>query len=91
MESLAFTNSMSALPVFRPLIGLDKEIIVDMAKEIGTYETSILPFDDCCTLFSPKHPVVRPELEVLQNSYDRMEIEGLYAEAIEKREVLHLG
>ncbi len=91
VESLAFTNSMSALPVFRPLIGLDKEVIVDMAKEIGTYETSILPFDDCCTLFSPKHPVVRPELEVLQNSYARMEIEGLYAEAIEKREVLYLG
>ncbi|NLA93456.1 MAG: tRNA 4-thiouridine(8) synthase ThiI, partial [Spirochaetales bacterium] len=91
VESLAFTNSMSALPVFRPLIGLDKEVIVDMAKEIGTYETSILPYDDCCTLFSPKHPVVRPDLEVLQNSYAQMEIEELYAEAIEKREVLILG
>ena len=90
VESLAFTNSLSTLPVFRPLIGLDKGVIIDMAKEIGTYETSILPFDDCCTLFSPKHPVVRPNLETLRESYAKMAIEGLYSEALEKREELHL-
>ncbi|MFA5467828.1 MAG: tRNA uracil 4-sulfurtransferase ThiI [Sphaerochaetaceae bacterium] len=90
VESLAFTNSMSNLPVFRPLIGLDKAFIIELAKEIGTYETSILPFDDCCTLFSPKHPVVRPDLATLQKSYAKMEIEGLYAEAVEKCETLHL-
>ena len=55
---------------------MDKGVIIDMAKEIGTYETSILPFDDCCTLFSPKHPVVRPNLETLRESYAKMAIEG---------------
>lgn len=90
LESLAFTNSMSQLPVFRPLVGMDKNEIVDTSRKIGTYETSILPYDDCCTIFSPKHPLVRPKLEALQASYHAMEIELLMDQAIADAEVIPL-
>ncbi len=90
LESLAFTNSMSDLPVFRPLIGMDKHEIVTTSIQIGTYETSILPYDDCCTLFSPKHPLVRPNTAILQANYAKMEIEGLLEQALSQAEVFEL-
>ncbi len=90
LESLAFTNSMSDLPVFRPLIGMDKGEIVVTSRMIGTYGTSILPYEDCCTIFSPKHPLVRPEKEKLTEVYDSMGIEALLDQAVEHAEVFAL-
>lgn len=81
VESLHFTGSVSSLPVFRPLIGLNKEEIVNMARIIGTYETSILPYEDCCTLFRPHHPLTRPCYHRMQHSYRSLEIEELLDEA----------
>lgn len=69
LESLNYTNSATDLAVFRPCIGLDKEEIIDISKRISAFDTSIQPFDDCCTLFSPEHPLVKPDLEEMQNQY----------------------
>ena len=66
MQSLAVTNEVCELPVYRPLIAFDKEDIVTLSKKIGTYETSILPFEDCCTIFVAKHPVTKPNLGVIK-------------------------
>ncbi len=83
LESLCFTNSMSEIPVLRPLVAMDKGEIIDTAREIGTYETSILPYDDCCVVFSPKHPLVRPEVAQQTVSYEEMKIEDLLQKAID--------
>lgn len=83
LESLCFTNSMSEIPVLRPLVAMDKGEIIDTAREIGTYETSILPYDDCCVVFSPKHPLVRPEVDQQTISYEEMKIEELLQKAID--------
>jgi thiamine biosynthesis protein ThiI len=88
LESLAFTNSMSQLPIFRPLIGMDKGEIVETSREIGTYETSILPYEDCCTIFSPKHPLVRPHLERITANYNAMGIEEVLDQAVAATEIL---
>lgn len=86
-ENLAVTESASEFPLFRPLIGLDKEEIIATANQIGTYETSILPYEDCCVLFSPKHPVLKARVEEAQKLYERLEVDSLIAEAFEKREI----
>ncbi len=75
IESLQFSNSMTILPVFRPLIGMDKEEITAAARKVGTYETSILPYEDCCTLFTPRHPLIRPDLEETTGLFESLEIE----------------
>ncbi len=85
-ESLRFTQSTSHLPVFRPLIGMDKEEIITIARSINTYDTSILPYDDCCTLFSPKHPLIRPDFLAMEKSYTMLNIEGTLREAVEAAE-----
>lgn len=84
LESLCFTNSMSRIPVLRPLVAMDKNEIIDTARMIGTYETSILPYDDCCVVFSPKHPLVKPEVEAQTRSYERMGIEEILQKCIEE-------
>ena len=88
--SLAVTNEVCTLPVFRPLIGMDKNEIVAISEKIGTYETSILPFEDCCTIFVAKHPVTKPNLNVIKrhekNLGDR--IDELFKTAIETDEVI---
>jgi len=86
VENLSVTNSRSKFPVLRPLIGMDKEEIVDTAKAIGTYETSILPFEDCCVLFSPRHPVLRADHEEAARIWTELNIEGLLDKAFEERE-----
>ena len=68
VHSLAVTNAVCTLPVFRPLIGFDKQDIVDISEKIGTYETSVLPYEDCCTIFVAKHPVTKPNLNVIKCS-----------------------
>lgn len=86
VESLRVTGSHSSLPVFRPLIGLDKEEIIRTARNIKTYETSIQPFDDCCVVFSPKNPVIRPDFEKLQESFNVLEAEDLIQACVEQTE-----
>jgi tRNA uracil 4-sulfurtransferase len=82
IESLTATNDAVELPVFRPLIGFDKEEIVTRAKAIGSYETSILPFEDCCTVFVPQHPVTRPKLEDIRRSESLVDFAPMMDKAI---------
>jgi thiamine biosynthesis protein ThiI len=91
IESLAVTNDAVSMPVFRPLIGFDKVDIMNIAKNIGTYETSILPFEDCCTVFTPKHPVTHPKLDRILLSEKRINGEELMREAIENVEKIQIG
>lgn len=90
VHSLAVTNEVCALPVFRPVIGFDKQDIVDIALKIGTYETSIEPYEDCCTIFVAKHPVTKPVLEKIRKSERNLEeqIDGMLKEAVETAEVV---
>lgn len=87
IENMSVTEHFADYPLLRPLVGLDKEEIVATANEIGTYETSILPYEDCCVLFAPKHPVLRGTIEEAQRIYDSLEVDELIKEAFEKREV----
>ena len=88
LESILVTNSELELPVFRPLIGMDKVDIMDISRKIDTYETSILPFEDCCTIFVPKHPKTRPRLEEIKRSEERLDFTGLMKEALENAEII---
>lgn len=72
MQSLAATDAACTIPVFRPVIGFDKQEIVDVAEKIGTYETSVLPFEDCCTIFVAKHPVTKPNLKMIERSEEKL-------------------
>lgn len=87
VKSLYVTNESVEMPVFRPLIAMDKVDIIDLAKNIGTFETSILPFEDCCTVFLPKRPVTQPRLEKILKSEDKLDVEKLINDAIENMEV----
>ena len=93
LTALGVTNEVCTLPVFRPLIGFDKEEIVKVSKKIGTFETSILPYEDCCTIFVAKHPVTKPRLEVIQrhekNLYEK--IDEMVDRAIATDEILIVG
>ncbi|PKM41245.1 MAG: tRNA 4-thiouridine(8) synthase ThiI [Firmicutes bacterium HGW-Firmicutes-9] len=86
IESLTVTNDAVDLPVFRPLIGFDKEEIVTRAKAMGSFETSILPFEDCCTVFVPQHPVTRPKLEDIRASEARLDFTEMIETAIANTE-----
>jgi len=88
IENLSCTQSRIKLPVIRPLIGLSKEDIIKKAKSIGTYEISILPFEDCCTLFSPKHPVIYGNPADANALYESLEIESLIDEALSNYELV---
>ncbi len=89
MESLAVTDNAVNIPVFRPCIGMDKEEIVTISKKIDTYETSILPYEDCCTIFVPKHPKTKPSIEEIVEAEKLLtDPEGMMNKAIEEREIL---
>ena len=90
MQSLAATNEVCTMPVYRPLIGFDKQEIVEVSQKIDAYETSILPFEDCCTIFVAKHPVTKPNLNVIRRSEKKLEekIEELVKTAIETTETI---
>ncbi|EQG37372.1 tRNA sulfurtransferase ThiI [Clostridioides difficile DA00129] len=87
IQGLTCTNAVVDLPVFRPLIAMDKSDIVDIAKKIGTFETSIVPEVDCCSVFSPRKPVTKPRLEKIEKSETALDIEKLVQDAIDKIEV----
>ena len=93
MQSLMATNDVCTIPVYRPLIGFDKEEIVEVSKKIDTYETSILPFEDCCTIFVAKHPVTKPNLNVIRRHETNLEegIDALVKTALETEEVIEVS
>ena len=93
MQSLAATDQVCTLPVYRPLIAFDKQDIIEIAQKIGTYETSVLPFEDCCTIFVAKHPVTKPSLKSIERSQERLKekIQGLVEQAIETTEIIEVG
>ena len=83
MQALGVTDPVATLPVFRPCIGMDKEEIIQVARRIGTFETSIQPYEDCCTVFTPKHPRTRPELSRVLEQQNRLDFEALVQEALD--------
>ncbi|RKX79447.1 MAG: tRNA 4-thiouridine(8) synthase ThiI [Spirochaetes bacterium] len=89
VESMRFTESCTNLPVFRPLIGFNKEEIVELARKLGTFDISVLPYDDCCTLFAPRRPIIKPNLKKMSESYSELEVEKLIEEAAENTEIIH--
>ncbi len=93
MQSLAATNEVCTIPVFRPVIAFDKQEIIDIAQKIGTYETSILPYEDCCTIFVAKHPVTKPNINVIRNSETKLaeKIDEMVQKAIDTVEIIEIG
>lgn len=91
IDGLKVTNDITDKLVFRPLIGMDKVNIIDIAKDIDTYETSILPFEDCCTVFLPKHPLLTPNVEGIEKSEEPLDCESLVDEAISKMKISKIG
>ncbi|HBP43179.1 MAG TPA: tRNA 4-thiouridine(8) synthase ThiI, partial [Clostridiales bacterium] len=90
IESMTVTNAViEDLPVLRPLIGMDKEDIIAISKKIRTYDTSILPYEDCCTVFLPEHPIIKPRIDKVEKEESRLNIEELIAEAMEKEEIVN--
>ena len=90
MDALAVSGDVTDLPVLRPVIGMDKEEIVRIARHIGTFETSILPYEDCCTVFTPRHPKTRPHVEEVREMEQALDVEGLVRRAMDGREVIKL-
>ena len=88
LQALHVTNSVVDMPVFRPLIGLDKDAIVKVSRKIETFETSILPYEDCCTVFTPKHPTTKPKIEKIIASESVLDVEGLIKEAVDGVETI---
>ena len=90
MQSLAATNEVCTLPVYRPLIGFDKKEIVEVSEKIGSYETSIQPFEDCCTIFVAKHPVTKPNINIIHRSEENLaeKIDELVQTAIDTVEII---
>lgn len=90
MQSLAATNDVCTMPVYRPVIGFDKQEIVDISEKIDTYETSIQPYEDCCTIFVAKHPVTKPNIEVIRRSEENLleDIDRLMQEALDTVEII---
>ena len=82
MMALGVTEDVTSMPVLRPLIGMDKVEIIRIAREIGTYETSILPDEDCCTVFTPRHPATRPDIEEVRKAEAALDVDGLVAKAL---------
>ena len=83
MLALGTTEDVTSLPVLRPLIGMDKVEIIRMARDIGTYDTSLLPYEDCCTVFTPHHPCTRPRVEDVRAAEAALDVDALVAKALE--------
>lgn len=90
MEAMASTQSAISMPVLQPLIGMDKEEIIALARKLGTFDTSVLPYEDCCTVFTPRHPRTHPKIEEVEKAESALDVEALVEEAlagIEKAEL----
>ena len=90
MHALQCTDSVSELPVFRPLIGFDKQEIVDRAIKIDTFETSSLPYEDCCTVFTPRHPATKPKMDIILDGESKLDGEALMEAAISNTEIIRV-
>ena len=90
MEAMASTQAVTHLPVLQPLIGMDKEEIITIARKIGTFDTSILPYEDCCTVFTPRHPRTRPQVSEVEAAESALDVEALVQEAIQGIERISL-
>ena len=90
MQALAVSEDVTTIPVLRPLIGMDKEEIVKIARHIGTFDTSILPYEDCCTVFTPRHPKTKPSVEETREYEAALDVEGLCRRAMENREMIRV-
>ncbi len=90
MHALRCTDDVADIPVFRPLIGFDKSEIIAIAQKIDTYETSNLPYEDCCTVFTPRHPATKPKMEIILEGEGKLDSEALIAAALENTEVIDL-
>lgn len=89
VESMTVTNfSQTEIPIFRPLLAFDKKDIIDISRKIGTYETSILPYEDCCTVFLPKNPVIKPRLDKAKREEEKLDVEALINEAMQNLEII---
>lgn len=90
INGISVTNSSVNIPILRPLIGMDKVQIIDIAKDIETYETSILPYDDCCTLFLPRHPVTKPKLDSIEKSEEHIDVKELINRAMDSLKIYEI-
>ncbi len=90
IQALVVSDDVATLPVLRPLIGMDKEEIVRIARHVGTFDTSILPYEDCCTVFTPRHPKTKPDLEQVREYEAALDIDGLCGKALAGREMIRL-
>ena len=88
MKAINVTNSMTDIPIFRPLIGMDKEEIIKISRSIGTFDTSTLPYEDCCTVFTPRHPKTRPELDKVIEQQNRLPFDELVEKAYKTKEII---
>ena len=91
MEAMAVTGAVVDIPIFMPLVGMDKEEIVTIARKIGTFETAILPYEDCCTVFTPKHPKTKPTLGQLLNAEKTLDREALIERALNNIEKIKVA
>lgn len=91
IEGISVVNNVVDMPIFRPLIGLDKTDIIEISKDIDTYNTSILPYDDCCTIFAPKRPVIKPRLEDIEKSEANIPVDTLVKDAIANMEIYEIN
>ena len=91
MEAMAVTQSACSLPIFRPVVGMDKEEIVQIARKIGTFQTSILPYEDCCTVFTPRHPKTHPTVAELEEAERNYDFDGLCQKAVEGIETVQIA
>ena len=88
MKSMTVIENAIDMPILKPVVGLDKTEIIEIAREIGTYETSILPYDDCCSVFAPKHPLINPKLESIIKSEGNLNVEELIEKVYSTLEIL---
>ena len=93
IQSLVCTDDAASMPVFRPLIGFDKQDIIDLSLKIGTYDTSIQPFEDCCTIFVAKHPVTKPRLDIIKRSEEKLKdiIDDMLETAVNSAETIRIS
>ena len=91
MEALGCTDEVVNMPIFRPCVGMDKSEIIERAEQIGTMETSALPYEDCCTVFTPKHPATHPRKELVRRAEEKLDSEALIAAAVEGTEIVEVG
>ncbi|MCE5342191.1 MAG: tRNA 4-thiouridine(8) synthase ThiI, partial [Eubacteriales bacterium] len=90
MQAIQCTDIIADVPVFRPLIGFDKQEIINLAEKIGTFETSALPFEDCCTIFTPRHPATKPKMEIILEGEALLDNDALLAAAMAGEEIVDI-